>query len=99
MTLLKENVYVENVCLLRITKKPICILYAVKCQERFKIGYSANKLILLSLLARELDMDVFNTLHVGLITKAALDSDMNTKVRYNNMLNSDKSVIHQITFD
>ncbi|KAK2186158.1 hypothetical protein NP493_212g05055 [Ridgeia piscesae] len=32
-----------------------------------------------SLYLRELDMDVFNTLHVGLITKAALDSDMNTK--------------------
>ena len=29
---------------------------------------------------RELDMDVFDMLGVGLITKAALDTDMNTKV-------------------
>jgi len=29
---------------------------------------------------RELDFDVFNVLKVGLITKAALDTNMNTKV-------------------
>ena len=30
---------------------------------------------------RELDMDVFTVLSVGLITKAALDTEMNTKVK------------------
>jgi len=29
---------------------------------------------------RELDFDVFNILKVGLITKAALDTNLNTKV-------------------
>ena len=30
---------------------------------------------------RELDLDVFNILKTGLITKAALDTEMNTRVR------------------
>ena len=30
---------------------------------------------------REFDMDVFTILHTGLITRAALDTEMNTKVR------------------
>ena len=34
---------------------------------------------------RELDMDVFELLGVGLITKAALDTDLNTKVKVKTM--------------
>ena len=43
--------------------------------ERPAVDLSAYRVYL-----RELDLPVFSVLHLGLITKAALDTDMNTKV-------------------
>ncbi|KAI0237247.1 Fanconi anemia group D2 protein [Lamellibrachia satsuma] len=64
----------EDTCTKASTQNESELVTSVEMEE----GAVVN-LDLYSLYLRELDMDVFNMLHVGLITKAALDSDMNTK--------------------